>query len=73
MNYHEGVAEIGNKAIAPKFHGSGLGTEMYRFVLELMRSSEKKDGIVTIGNDDAYAPAKRAYETVGFLAQLGSV
>ena len=73
MKYHEGVAEIGNKAIAPKFHGSGLGTEIYRFVLELMRSSEKKYAIVTTRNDDAYAPAKRAYETVGFLAPLGTV
>ncbi|MBH66254.1 MAG: hypothetical protein CL784_07050 [Chloroflexi bacterium] len=33
MNYDEGVAEIGNNAIATKFHGRGLGTQMYRFVL----------------------------------------
>ena len=47
MNYDEGVAEIGNNAVDPKFHGLGIGTQMYRFVMDKMRASGKQAAIVT--------------------------
>jgi hypothetical protein len=46
---------------------------MYAFVLERMREAGMKAAIVSTGADNAHAPAKRAYEKVGFSGPVPSV
>jgi GNAT superfamily N-acetyltransferase len=72
--YHDRkVAEIGNNAVSPAHQGHGVGAQMYVFVLERMREAGMKAAIVTTGGDDAHAPARRAYEKVGFSGAVPSL
>ncbi len=61
-------AEILGNAVAPEYQGKGYGTAQYRFVLDRMREAGAKYVSVTTGGDDGHAPARRAYEAVGFKA-----
>ena len=60
------VAEIGNNAVLPGWQGHGIGTRMYAFVLERMRQEGIRFAKVHTGGDPAHAPARAAYERVGF-------
>ena len=71
--YHDRkVAEIGNNAVSPSHHHKGVGAEMYEFVLDQMKRAGIKPAIVTMGGDDAHAPARRAYEK-GWIFRSGSL
>ena len=61
-------AEILGNAVDPACQGMGLGTAQYRFVLDRMREAGAEYVSVTTGGDDGHAPARRAYEAVGFKA-----
>ena len=65
-NARTGVAEIGNNAVRPGWQGRGIGTRMYAFVLERMRQEGMRYAKVRTGGDPAHAPARTAYEKVGF-------
>ena len=67
------VAEIGNNAVSPSHHHKGVGTKMCEFVLGRMKQAGMKGAIVTTGGDAAYAPARRAYEKVGFSGPIPSL
>ncbi len=58
--------EIGLNAVHPDHAGRGIGTRMYEFVLTRMK--ERGVAVVTVGTggDPSHAPARRAYEKVGF-------
>lgn len=60
--------QIGLNAVSPEFQHMGLGSSMYKHVLDIM----KKKGIeivdVGTGGDQAHAAARRAYEKVGFTS-----
>ncbi len=72
--YHDRkVAEIGNNAVSTAHHHNGVGTKMYEFVLEQMKQAGMEAAIVTTGGDEAHAPARRAYEKVGFSGAVPSV
>jgi GNAT superfamily N-acetyltransferase len=72
--YHDRkVAEIGNNAVSTAHHHKGVGTKMYDFVLEKMKQAGMEAAIVTTGGDEAHAPARRAYEKVGFSGPVPSV
>ena len=60
------VGTIGNNGVDPRYQGKGIGTEMYRYVLGLFRAAGMRYAEVETGLDDAAAPARRAYEKVGF-------
>ena len=60
--------EILGNAVDPAYQGRGLGTAQYRFVFERMREAGAEYVSVTTGGDDGHAPARRAYEAVGFKA-----
>lgn len=61
-----GVGVINNNAIDPAVQGQGLGSAMYREVLDRMRAAGMVYATVHTGLDPAHAPARRAYERVGF-------
>lgn len=66
------VGEIGLNAVHPD-HAGGVGTEMYRFALARMKDAGMKAATVGTGGDPSHAPARRAYEKVGFAVGIPSV
>lgn len=60
------VGTIGNNGVDPRFQGRGIGTATYQYVLEIFRQAGMRYAEVETGLDDAAAPARRAYEKVGF-------
>ena len=66
----DGAAEIGNNAVHPDFQGRGIAQTMYRAVFERLRAEGIDIVKVVTGGDDAHAPARAAYERVGFDRSL---
>lgn len=67
------VGEIGLNAVDPNHAGKGIGTEMYNFALVRMKEAKMRVATVSTGGDPSHAPARRAYEKVGFNVQIPSV
>jgi ribosomal protein S18 acetylase RimI-like enzyme len=67
------LGEIGLNAMHPAHAGQGIGAAMYAFVLERMKSAGMKVATVSTGGDPSHAPARRAYEKVGFGQALPAV
>jgi ribosomal protein S18 acetylase RimI-like enzyme len=68
-----GIGEIGLNAVHPSHAGRGIGTAMYEFALRRMREAGMRAATVATGADASHAPARRAYEKVGFTANVPSV
>jgi ribosomal protein S18 acetylase RimI-like enzyme len=66
----QSYGQIDNNAVARVDAGQGWATFMYRHVLERFRSLGLRFAHVYTGLDDAHAPARRAYEEVGFERQV---
>lgn len=60
------VGEIGNNAVHPDHQGRGIATRLYERALDWLRESGVQFARVRTGLDDAHAPARRAYDKVGF-------
>lgn len=73
VNPRAGLGEIGNNAVHPDFQGRGLGKRQYERAFEELRAQGCTMVQVTTGLDDAHAPARRAYEAVGFDKELPKV
>lgn len=67
------VGEIGLNGVHPSHAGRGIGTAMYEFALDLMRRKGARAATVATGGDPSHAPARRAYEKVGFDRGIPSV
>ena len=67
------MGEIGLNAVDPVHAGKGVGTVMYEFALARMREAGMKVATVATGGDPSHAPARRAYQKVGFDAVIPSV
>ena len=65
--------EISGNAVDPECRGMGIGPKMYEFVLEKMKEEGMLYATVNTGLDDGHAPARRAYQKVGFEKNLPSV
>ena len=61
---------IDNNAVRTDEVGRGWATFMYRSALDRFRSLGLRFAHVDTGLDDAHAPARRAYEAVGFDRQV---
>jgi ribosomal protein S18 acetylase RimI-like enzyme len=59
---------IGVSAVHPARQGKGIGSQMYRHVLDVMSAQGVKYATADTGADPSHAPARRAYEKVGFVA-----
>jgi ribosomal protein S18 acetylase RimI-like enzyme len=64
---------ICNNAIHPEYQGRGFGTKQYQKVLEIFKESGMSYAQVLTGNDEPHAPARTAYEKVGFQSVFYSV
>lgn len=60
------MGTIRNNAVHKDYQGRGIGTAMYRHVLEGFREAGLKYASVSTGLDPGHAPARTAYERVGF-------
>lgn len=67
------IGEIGNNAVAPPHQGGGIGQCLYEQVLTAMRQEGMRCASVGTGLDPAHAPARRAYEKVGFERGLPGI
>ena len=65
--------EIGLNAVHPDHAGGGVGTHLYRVVLDRMKSRGVKAVEVSTGGDPSHAPARRAYEKAGFAIGIPSI
>lgn len=61
-----GIGEIGNNAVHPDAQGGGIATELYERTLDVFRDRGAEFAQVSTGLTPEYAPARRAYEKVGF-------
>lgn len=73
MNQETRVGEIGLNAVHPVHAGKGIGTLMYRFVLQRMREAGMTVATVATGGDPSHEPARRAYRKSGFNVEIPSV
>ncbi len=73
MNEEKKIGVLGNNGLHPDFTGQGLGAFMYRRVLEHFRAGGMQYAMVHTGLDKGHAPARRAYERVGFHIRQESV
>ena len=55
-----------NNAVGVGYQGKGIGTAMYKHVLNLFRAAGMKYASVGTGLDRGHAPARKAYERAGF-------
>ncbi len=60
------IGVISNNAVRPTHRGRGIATRMYRKVLDVFREQGMRLARVATGLDDGHAPARKAYENVGF-------
>ena len=67
------TGEIGLNAVRPDHAGQGIGTWMYQHVLARMKELGMALAVVGTGGDSSHAPARRAYEKVGFGPAIPSV
>lgn len=59
---------IGVSAVHPARQGKGIGSLLYRHVLELMSAQGVRYVTADTEADSSHAPARRAFEKVGFVA-----
>jgi len=67
------VGEITNNAVDPIYRGNGIGTKLYRAVLDAMRAEGAIYARVHTGGDDGHAPARHTYQKAGFDRSLPTV
>lgn len=64
------VMEIGNNSVSAEFAGQGIGSSLYRYILEEGKKRGYKYAKVGTGLDEGHAPARRAYEKAGFTRDI---
>jgi GNAT superfamily N-acetyltransferase len=73
MNAETRVGEIGLNAVEPRHAGRGIGTAMFEWALRRMKAGGMRVATVGTGGDPSHAPARRAYEKLGFDTKIPSV
>jgi GNAT superfamily N-acetyltransferase len=73
VNPAKKLGHISLNAVDPDLRGKGIAPKMYEFVKEKMREEGMLYATVHTGLDDGHAPARRAYEKVGFKRGRPSV
>jgi ribosomal protein S18 acetylase RimI-like enzyme len=73
LNHQICSGTICNNAVDPDCRGMGIGPKLYDKVLQTMKEQGMEYATVTTGLDDGHAPARRAYEKMGFEKNLPSI
>ena len=66
MDAKRKTGEIGLNAVDPRVQGRGIGRAMYEFALKDLKERGAAIACVGTGGDAAHAPARRAYQAIGF-------
>jgi ribosomal protein S18 acetylase RimI-like enzyme len=72
-NIAPGIGEITLNAVHPDHGGKGIGTALYEHALAALKSAGMQLATVGTGGDPSHAPARRAYEKVGFSVHIPSI
>ncbi len=67
------IGEITLNAVHPDHAGKGVGAGLYTHALAALTEAGMQLATVGTGGDPSHAPARRAYEKVGFSVGLPSV
>lgn len=67
------VGEIGLNAVHPEHAGRGIGSHAFELVLQRMKELGAEVATVGTGADASHAPARQAYEKVGFGPAIPSI
>ncbi len=73
LDVSKSTGEIGLNAVHPDHAGQGIGAAMFEHVMDLMKKAGMKVATVSTGGDAAHAPARRAYDKVGFSKTIPAV
>ncbi|MEM8809004.1 MAG: GNAT family N-acetyltransferase [Cyanobacteria bacterium P01_G01_bin.38] len=66
LHSEDSMGEIYMVAVDPDFQGQGMGTALIEFALNWMKNAGMSIAMVETGGDCGHAPARQAYEKVGF-------
>jgi ribosomal protein S18 acetylase RimI-like enzyme len=72
-NIAPGIGEITLNAVHPDHGGNGIGAALYRHALAALKAAGMQLATVGTGGDPSHAPARRAYEKVGFNVHIPSI
>ena len=64
---------VGHNAVMPEYKGRGIAGKLYEQVFEQFRIHGCTLATVLTGLDDGHAPARKAYEKMGFEVGLPSI
>jgi ribosomal protein S18 acetylase RimI-like enzyme len=67
------IGEITLNAVHPDHGCKGVGTALYEHALAALKAAGMELATVGTGGDPSHAPARRAYEKVGFGVHLPSI
>lgn len=73
MHKEKKMGEIGLNAVDPARQGQGIGKLLYEFALRDLRERGATYAYVGTGSDAAHAPARAAYQAVGFNKTVPSL
>lgn len=64
---------VGHNAVMPEYKGRGIAGKLYEQVFEQFRAHGCTLATVLTGLDDGHAPARKAYQKMGFEVGLPSI
>jgi ribosomal protein S18 acetylase RimI-like enzyme len=68
VNAHEYVGEVQLLAVHPAHQQRGIATQLNTLALQRMQAQGMRMAVVGTGGDPGHAPARAAYEKVGYTA-----
>lgn len=72
-NIAPAIGEVTLNGVHPDHGGKGIGTALYEHALGALRAAGMQLATVGTGGDPSHAPARRAYEKVGFCVHIPSI
>lgn len=66
LDFESKMGEIYMVAVDPDFQGHGIGSALIEFALAWMKDAGMSIAMVETGGDPGHAPARHAYEKLGF-------
>lgn len=67
------IGVVGHNAVLPEYKGRGIAGKLYDKVFEMFYAHGCTIATVHTGLDDGHAPARRAYQKMGFEVGLPSI
>ena len=68
LNEKSKTGEVRLLAVHPEHQNQGIGTDLNRFALQMLKDGGMRLAVVGTGGDRGHAPARRSYEKAGYTA-----